>query len=154
MSLRQLLPTGKISEETLRDLSPVFEGERLRQEGRYAEAEERYKDGLAIFPKCSGGRFLIYSKLGVLYESMKEPARAEEVYALAVDEGSVAPFPYLRLAHLTLGAGRCREALDYCNKGLASLKLARTNFFEEIYFWAALRKARRRARRDLGCTPS
>ncbi|MBN2552587.1 MAG: tetratricopeptide repeat protein, partial [Spirochaetales bacterium] len=70
MNLRQLLPRGKPPEEVLRSLEPVFEGEVLFKEGRYEEAEKKYRQALENFPARSGGRFLVYNKLGIVYERL------------------------------------------------------------------------------------
>lgn len=143
MNLRELLPKGKISEETMEALEPVFEGEILYKQERYGEAEARYLAGLENFPPGSGGRFLIYNKLGILYEKVEKFAKALEVYESAVREGTSTPFTFQRLAHLHLNAGRLQEALRHCNLGIKALKTAHTNFFQEIYFWFIFKKLKR-----------
>lgn len=147
MNIRQLLPQGKISEETFKTLGPVFKGEALVKEGRYAEAETKYLEALSGFPKGSGGRFLIYNKLGVLYERMNQIDGAIKIYEKAVKEGSITPFSYQRLSSLHLDAGRWEKALVYCQRGIKSLKKAHTNFFQEIYFRFLFHKLKRRSKR-------
>lgn len=146
MRLKQLVPTGRISESALLDLDEIFQGERLRKEHRYREAEEKYKIGLAKFPEGSGGRNLAYNKLGVLYEEMQDIGRAIEIYEVAAAEEAVTPFTYLRLGRLCLDAGRCRDCLDNCEKGARSLKISDTNLLEEVYFWFSFKRLRRKAK--------
>ncbi len=149
MNLRKVLPRGKISEETFKSLSPVFEAEVLYKHQHYEEAECKYLDALKNFPVSSGGRFLVYNKLGILYEKLDKPQRAIEVYEKAVKEGSITPFSYQRLSDLHLNAGRFPEALKYCEKGSKSLKQAHVNFFQEVYFWFILKRLKRRIKRGL-----
>jgi tetratricopeptide (TPR) repeat protein len=147
MNLRELLPKGKISEETMQALEPVFNGEILYKQEQYGEAEASYLAGLENFPPGSGGRFLIFNKLGILYEKVEKFARAMEVYESAVREGASTPFTFQRLAHLYLNAGRLPEALRHCNLGIKALKTARTNSFTEIYFWFIFQKLKRSIKR-------
>jgi len=147
MNVRELLPKGKISEETMQALEPVFKGEILYKQGQYGEAETFYLEGLENFPPGSGGRFLIFNKLGILYEKMRSFPRAVEVYESAVREGTSTPFTFQRLAHLHLEAGRFKEALRHCDLGIKALKTARTNFFTEIYFWLIFQKLKRTIKR-------
>ena len=147
MNLRELLPKGKISEETMQALEPVFQGEILFKEERYEEAEAKYLAGLENFPPGSGGRFLVYNKLGILYEKMEKFARAKEVYGSAVQEGASTPFTFQRLAQLHLEGDRPEEARRYCDLGIKALKKANTNFFQEIYFWFIFKKLKRDIRR-------
>jgi tetratricopeptide (TPR) repeat protein len=147
MNLRELLPKGEISEETMQALEPVFKGEILYKQERYGEAEARYLAGLENFPPGSGGRFLIYNKLGILYEKVEKFPRAIEVYESAVREGTITPFTFQRLVHLHLDAGRLQEALRYCDLGIKALKPAHTNFFQEAYFWLIFRKLKRTIKR-------
>lgn len=154
MNLRQLVPTSRISEETLQDLRPIIEGEALRSQGRYREAEVKYREGLRKYQRFSGGRFLIYNKLGVLYEEMHDLPRAMEAYGRAAAEGSMTPFTYLRLGHLSLVAGEPDESIGYCDRGIEALRHSRTNFIQEIYFWCALKRTRRMAKRGLQARPT
>ena len=147
MNLRELLPKGKISEETMQALEPVFQGEILFKKERYGEAEAKYLAGLDNFPPGSGGRFLIYNKLGILYEKVEKFARAKEVYGSAVQEGARTPFTFQRLAQLHLEGDRPEEARRYCDLGIKALKKANTNFFQEIYFWFIFRKLKRDIKR-------
>jgi len=147
MDFRQLIPQGKFSEETFKTLIPVFEGEALVKEGRYSEAETKYMEALRRFPKGSGGRFLVYNKLGVLYERMNQADRAIKIYEKGVTEGSITPFSYQRLSCLHLDAGRIEKALDYCHRGIKSLKNANTNFFQELYFRFFFYRLKRRSNR-------
>jgi tetratricopeptide (TPR) repeat protein len=149
MNLRKILPRGKISEEVMEALSPVFEGEILCKQERYAEAEARYLEALKDFPAGSGGRFLVYNKLGILYEKLDDPHRAIKTYEKGVKEGTITPFTFQRLALLHLNSGNFREAIDYCQKGLRSLKLAKTDFFQEVYFWFIFQKLKRKIKRSL-----
>jgi tetratricopeptide (TPR) repeat protein len=147
MDFRQLVPQGKISEETFRTLSPVFEGEALVKEGRFEEAETKYLEALRGFPKSSGGRFLVYNKLGILYERLNQIDRAINIYEKGVAEGSITPFSYQRLSCLYLDAGRPEKALEYCRSGIKSLKKSHTDFFQEIYFRFLFYKLKRRGKR-------
>ena len=147
MDFRQLVPQGKFSEETFKTLSPVFQGEALVKEGRYEEAETRYLEALRSFSKGSGGRFLVYNKLGVLYERLNQIDRAIKIYEKAVREGSITPFSYQRLSCLHLDAGRPGKALEYCRRGIKSLKKANTNLFQEIYFRFLFYNLERRSKR-------
>ena len=124
MNLRELLPKGKISEETMQALEPVFQGEILFKEERYEEAEAQYLAGLENFPPGSGGRFLVYNKLGILYEKMEKFARAKEVYGSAVQEGASTPFTFQRLAHLYLDGDRMEEARRFCDLGIKTAAAA------------------------------
>lgn len=144
MNFRKLLQPGKVSEETLQMLNPVFEGEVLCKHGRYEEAEAKYLEALKDFPAGSGGRFLIYNKLGIVYEKMEKFNQAIAVYEKAVKEGTSTPFCYQRLACLCIDAGRLPEAMKYCDQGLRSLKRARTTFFQEVYFWLIFRRIERK----------
>jgi len=147
MDFRQLVPQGKFSEETFKTLSPVFEGEALVKEGRYEEAETKYLEALRSFLKGSGGRFLVYNKLGVLYERLNQIDRAIKIYEKGVEEGSVTPFSYQRLSCLHLDAGQPGKALEYCRRGIKSLKKANTNLFQEIYFRFLFYNLERRGKR-------
>lgn len=147
MNFRELLPQGKISEETFKTLSPVFEGEALVKEGRFEEAETKYLEALGGFPKSSGGRFLIYNKLGVLYEKLNQVDRAIKIYEKGVEERSITPFSYQRLSCLHLDAGRPEKSLEYCRRGIKSLKKSHTNFFQEMYFRFLFYKLERRGKR-------
>lgn len=146
MSFRNLLPRGKISEETMQGLAPVFQGEMLYKKQRYAQAVTKYKQALQNFPVGSGGRFMIYNKLGIVYEKLGQSDRAIAIYELGVKEGSITPFTYERLANLYIGTGNHKKAVDYCNKGLRCLKSAKANLFQEIYFHIILRNLRRKAK--------
>ncbi|MDH4205455.1 MAG: tetratricopeptide repeat protein [Desulfobacteraceae bacterium] len=147
MDFRQLVPQGKFSEETFKTLSPVFQGEALVKEGRYEEAETKYLEALRSFPKGSGGRFLVYNKLGVLYERLNQIDRAIKIYEKGVGEGSITPFSYQRLSCLHLDAGRPGKALEYCRRGIKSLKKANTNLFQEIYFRFLFHRLKLRGKR-------
>jgi len=147
MDFRQLVPQGKYSEETFKTLSPVLQGEVLVKVERYAEAEAKYLEALRGFPKSSGGRFLVYNKLGVLYERMNQIDLAIKIYEKGVEEGSVTPFSYQRLSCLHLDAGQPGKALEYCRRGIKSLKKANTNLFQEIYFRFLFYNLERRGKR-------
>jgi tetratricopeptide (TPR) repeat protein len=147
MNFRQLLPQGKISEEAFKTLGPVFEGETLVKQGRFEEAETKYLEALENFPKGSGGRFLIYNKLGILYERLNQIDQAIKIYEKGAEEGTITPFSYQRLGCLHLDAGRPEKALEYCRKGIKSLKKSRTDFFQEIYFRFLFYKIERKGKR-------
>jgi tetratricopeptide (TPR) repeat protein len=147
MNFRQLLPHGKFSEETFKFLTPVIQGEALVKKERYGEAEAKYLEALRGFPKGSGGRFLVYNKLGILYEKLNQIDRAIKIYEKGVDEGSITPFLYQRLSCLHLDAGRLEKALDYCQRGIKSLKKSHTSFFQEIYFRFLFYRLNRRGKR-------
>ena len=147
MNLRQLLPHGKFSEETFKFLNPVIQGEALVKKEQYKEAEAKYLEALKGFPKGSGGRFLVYNKLGILYEKLNQIDRAIKIYEKGVDEGSITPFLYQRLSRLYLDVGRPEKALDYCQKGIKSLKKSHTSFFQEIYFRFLFYRLNRRGKR-------
>ena len=149
MDLRKVLPEGKISKETLQSLSPIFDAEILFKNQRYEEAEAKYLEALKDFPESSGGRFLVYNKLGIVYEKLEKTQQAIEVYEKGIKEGSMTPFSYQRLSCLLINAGRLKEALKYCEKGIKSLKKARPNFFQELYFWFLFRRLRRKIKRHL-----
>jgi tetratricopeptide (TPR) repeat protein len=150
MNFRELLPQGKISEETLRALNPVFEGERLSNQGRYEEAKTNYLEALNNFPPRSAGRFLVYNKLGILYEKLNRTERAIEVYEKSVSEGTITPFTYQRLSYLLLNNNRFLEAMSYCKKGLGCLKRARhINFAQEVYFWFIFQRLKRKIKSRL-----
>lgn len=147
MSMKKLLPRVKISQEVFESLNPVFEGEVLYKQERYAEAEARYLEALKDFPAGSGGRFLVYNKLGILYEKLDDPRRAIEIYEKGAKEGAITPFTYQRLAALHLSSGNLREASEYCQKGLRSLKRSKTDFFQEVYFWFLFQKLKYKIKR-------
>ena len=140
MDLRKVLPRGKISQEAMQALAPVFEGEVLVKEERYDQAVAKYLQALDNFPARSSGRFLIYNKLGIAYEKLENYSRAIEVYKKCVDEGSITPFTYHRLASLHFELGKLIPAFEYGKKGIASLKPAKTDFFQELYFQFIFRK--------------
>jgi tetratricopeptide (TPR) repeat protein len=148
MNVRELLPKGKISEETMEALQPVFWGEALYKKERYGEAESSYLTGLENFPPGSGGRFLIYNKLGILYEKVENFGRAKEVYESGVKEGTSTPFTFQRLARLHLDDGELQEGLCYCDLGIKALRKARTNLFTEVYFWFIFKKLKRDIKRQ------
>lgn len=140
MDLRKVLPRGKISQEAMQALAPVFEGEVLVKEERYDQAVAKYRQALDNFPAHSSGRFLIYNKLGIAYEKLEDYSRAIEVYQKCVDEGSITPFTYHRLASLHFELGKLIPAFEYGKRGIASLKPAKTDFFQELYFHFIFRK--------------
>ena len=142
MDLRKVLPRGKISQEAMQALAPVFEGEVLVKEERYDQAVAKYRQALDNFPARSSGRFLIYNKLGIAYEKLENYSRAIEVYQKCVNEGSITPFTYHRLAVLYFDVGKLIPAYEYCNQGIKSLKPAKTDFFQELYFHYLFRKLR------------
>jgi len=147
MNLRKLLPRGEISEEIMQALSPVIEGEMLCKKERYAEATIKYKQALQDFPVGTGGRFMIYNKLGIVYEKLEQFDQAIAIYEKGVNERTITPFTYQRLAFLYLENGRVKKAVDYCDRGIRCLKPAKTNFFHEIYFQIIFRNLRRKAKR-------
>ena len=147
MTLRKLLPRGKLPEDIMHDLAPVFEGERLHKQERYGQAVIRYKQALQNFPVGSGGRFMIYNKIGIVYEKLGQSDQAIAIYRQGADEGTITPFTYQRLAFLYLDSGKPQKAVEYCNKGLKCLKPAKTNLFQEIYFQILLRNLKRKAKR-------
>ena len=149
MNLRKILPRGKIPQEIFESLNPVFEGEVLYKQERYAEAEAKYLEALKDFPAGSGGRFLVYNKLGIVYEKLNDPRRAIDIYEKGEKEGTITPFTFQRLALLHLNLGNFREAIDYCQKGLRSLKRAKTDFFQEVYFWFVFQKLKYKIKRSL-----
>lgn len=149
MNLRKVLQPAKVSEETLEMLNPIFEGEILCKHERYEEAETKDREALKDFPAGSGGRFLIYNKLGIVYEKMEKFDQAIAVYEAGVKEGSTTPFCYQHLACLCMDAGRLLEARKYCDQGRKSLKRVRTTFFQEVYFWLVFRRIERRIKRLL-----
>lgn len=149
MNFHKLLQPGKVSEETFQVLNPIFEGEVLFKHERYEEAEAKYREALKDFPAGSGGRFLIYNKLGIVYEKMEKFSQAIAVYEKAVKEGSTTPFCYQHLAILCMDAGRLREAMNYCGEGRKCLKRARTTFFQEVYFWLIFFRIERKIKRLL-----
>jgi tetratricopeptide (TPR) repeat protein len=140
MDLRKVLPRGKISQEAMQALAPVFEGEVLVKEERYDQAVAKYRQALDNFPARSSGRFMIYNKLGIAYEKLEDYSRAIEVYKKCVDEGSITPFTYHRLASLHFELGKLILAFEYAKSGIASLKPAKTDFFQELYFHFIFRK--------------
>ena len=149
MSLRRLLPRGKIPEDIMDGLAPVFQGEMLVKEERYAEAASKYEQALDNFPARSAGRFLIYNKLGIVYEKLENYSLAIEVYKKCVTEGSITPFTYHRLADLHLGLGKLKESYEYCKSGIKSLKPAKTDLFQELYFHFIFRKIIWKIKRNL-----
>lgn len=140
MDLRKVLPRGKISQEAMQALAPVFEAEVLVKQERYDQAVARYRQALDNFPARSSGRFMIYNKLGIAYEKLENYSRAIEVYKKCVDEGSITPFTYHRLASLHFELGKLIPAFEYGKRGIASLKPAKTDFFQELYFHFIFRK--------------
>ena len=140
MDLRKVLPKGEISKEAMQALAPVFAGEILVKKQRYAEAATKYRQALDNFPARSSGRFMIYNKLGIAYEKLENYSRAIEVYKKCVSEGSITPFTYHRLASLHFELGKLIPAFEYCQKGIKSLKPAKTDFFQELYFHFTFRK--------------
>jgi tetratricopeptide (TPR) repeat protein len=140
MDLKKVLPRGKISQEAMQALAPVFEGEVLVKEERYDQAVAKYRQALDNFPARSSGRFMIYNKLGIAYEKLEDYLRAIEVYKKCVDEGSITPFTYHRLASLHFELGKLIPAFEYGKRGIASLKPAKTDFFQELYFHFIFRK--------------
>jgi tetratricopeptide (TPR) repeat protein len=139
MSLKNILPKGEISKEMIQDLAPVFEGEQLHKKQEYGAAVKKYQQALGSFPVGSSGRFMIYNKLGIVFEKLNQLDQAIAIYKQCAEEGSITPFTYERLARLHLEIGKHGTAVDYCNKGLKSLKLAKTDLFQEIYFQIRLR---------------
>jgi len=144
MSWRDLIPKTTISQETMEALGPVFTGQRLFSRGQYLEAEAMYCQALENFPPRSGGRVLIYNKLGILYEKMGNSRRALDSYEKGVKEGALTPFTYQRLCCLHLEAGRLPQALDCAQQGIKVLKKARTNLPQEIYFWFIFQRLKRK----------
>ena len=149
MNLRTLLPRGKIPEEAMDSLNLVFEGELLMKTKHYAEAVSKYQQALENFPTRSAGRFLVYNKLGIAYEKLENRSRAIEVFKKCVAEGSITPFTYHRLAELHLGLGKLKESYTYCKSGIKSLKPAKTDFFQELYFHFIFRKIIWKIKRSL-----
>jgi tetratricopeptide (TPR) repeat protein len=150
MNFREFLPRGKISEETLQALSPVFEGEKLVKEGRYEDAETNYLEALNNFLPRSAGRFLVFNKLGIVYEKLNRIERAIEVYEKAVSEGAITPFTYQRLGYLRLNNNRLFDAMRYCEKGLGCLKRSpHINLAHEIYFWLIFQRLKRKIKSRL-----
>lgn len=147
MSLKNLLPQGEVSKETLQNLSIVFEGERLHKEHRYTQAVVKYKQALQNFPVGSSGRFMVYNKLGIVYEKLEQADFAIAIYKQGAKENSITPFTYERLASLYLDRGHHEKAIDSCNQGLKCMKLGKVDFFQELYFQIILRNLLRKAKR-------
>jgi len=149
MSWREVLPKTEIPPDVMEALNPVMEGQALFNRGQYLEAEAKYIQSLEQFPPKSGGRVLIYNKLGVLYEKMGNIDRALDSYEKSVKEGALTPYTYQRLSCLHLEAGRLPQALEYAQKGVKVLKKSRTKVPEEIYFWFIFQKLKWKIRRRL-----
>jgi tetratricopeptide (TPR) repeat protein len=149
MSWRDLIPKTTISQETMEALGPVFMGQKLFSRGQYLEAEAMYCQALENFPPKSGGRVLIYNKLGILYEKMGNSRRALDSYEKGVKEGALTPFTYHRMCCLHLEAGRLPQALDCAQQGIKILKKARTNVPQEIYFWFIFQRLKRKITRRM-----
>jgi tetratricopeptide (TPR) repeat protein len=147
MDLRKVLPRKGVTQETLATLSPVFIGEILFKKQHYEQALGKYREALENFPPHSGGRFLVYNKMGIAYEKLERFKRAIEVYEQGVKEGTITPFTYQRLASLYLDSDKLKKALDYCKAGTRCLKRSKTDFFQEIYFWFIFQKLKRKIRR-------
>ena len=135
MSFRKLLPQKTVSKETLEILSPVFEGEILFKHQRFEESVEKYREALESFLPKSSGRFLIYNKLGIVYERLERYSQAIGIYEKCVSEGSITPFTYQRLAQLYLDRRNFGRASEFVRQGIRCLKNAKTDLFQEIYFW-------------------
>jgi tetratricopeptide (TPR) repeat protein len=125
----------------------VFQGEVLFKKQYYEQAVGKYREALGNFPPHSGGRFLVYNKMGIAYEKLERFTRAIEVYEQGVKEGTITPFTYQRLANLYLDSDKLKKALDYCKAGTRCLKRSKTDFFQEIYFWFSFQKLKRKIRR-------
>lgn len=149
MNLRKVLPQKGVTKETLMTLSPVFQGEILFKNQHYEQALEKYREALDSFPPKSGGRCLVYNKMGIAYEKLKRFNQAIEVYEQGVSENTLTPFTYQRLACLYLDSGNIRKTIDYCEKGVKCLKRSKTDFFQEIYFWFIFQKIKLKIKRRL-----
>jgi tetratricopeptide (TPR) repeat protein len=147
MSWHDLVPKTSISPETMEALGPVFDGQKLFNQGHYPEAEAVFCQALERFPLKSAGRVLIYNKLGILYEKIGDSRRALESYENGVQEGALTPFTYQRMCALHLQASRFPKALGCAQQGLKVLKKARTNLPQEIYFWFVFQKLKHRITR-------
>lgn len=149
MNLRKVLTTRGPSPETIQSLNPIFEGEVLFKRQRYAQAIEKYRLALNNFPSKSGGRFLIYNKMGIAYEKLDRTRRAIEVYEQCVKEGTTTPFTYQRLSSLYMDAGKLKKAFQYCKEGVATLKRSKTDLFQEIYFWFIFQNIKRKIKQRI-----
>ena len=149
MSWRDVLPKTEIPSDVMEALNPVIEGQALFNHGRYPEAEALYIQALDRFPPKSGGRVLIYNKLGILYEKMGDLNRALDSYEKSVKEGALTPFTYQRLACLHLEAGRLPQALSCAQQGIKVLKKSRTNVPQEIYFWFIFQRLKWKINRSM-----
>lgn len=149
MSLRELLPRKTVSQESVEILSPVFQGEVLFKQNRLEQAAAKYREALKNFPPQSGGRILVYNKLGIVYEKLGNIHQAIEIYEICVGEGSITPFTYQRLACLYLDVGNLKKALNCCRRGIGCLKHANTDFFQEIYFWFIFQNIKRKIKHKL-----
>jgi tetratricopeptide (TPR) repeat protein len=144
MRWRDVMPKTEIPQDVMEALNPVIKGQALFNRGQYVESEAMYTQALDQFPPKSGGRVLIYNKLGILYERMGDPHRALDSYEKSVKEGALTPFTYQRLSCLHLEAGRLTQALVCAQQGIKVLKKARTNIPQEIYFWFIFQRLKRR----------
>ena len=149
MSWRDVMPKTEIPPDVMEALNPVIEGQALFIRGQYLEAEAMYIQALDQFPPKSGGRVLIYNKLGILYEKMGYPHRALDTYEKSVKEGALTPFTYQRLCCLHLEAGRLPQALSCAQQGIKVLKKARTNVPQEIYFWFIFQRLKWKIKRSM-----
>jgi tetratricopeptide (TPR) repeat protein len=149
MNWRDVMPKTEIPPDVMEALNPVIEGQALFLRGQYLEAEAMYIQALDQFPKRSGGRVLIYNKLGILYEKMGNIDRALDSYEKSVKEGALTPFTYQRLCCIHLEAGRLPQALDCAQQGIKVLKKSRTKVPEEIYFWFIFQKLKWKIKRRL-----
>ncbi len=141
------MPKTEIPPEIMEALNPVIEGQALFIRGQYLEAEAMYTRALDQFPPKSGGRVLIYNKLGILYEKMGDFHRAMDSYERSVKEGALTPVTYQRLSYLHLEAGRLPQALGCAQQGIKVLKKARTNIPQEIYFWFVFQRLKWKIKR-------
>jgi hypothetical protein len=64
-----------------------------------------------------------------------------------VSEGSITPFTYQRLAQLYLDRGNFARASDFVRQGIRCLKNAKTDLFQEIYFWFIFQRLKLRVKR-------
>lgn len=86
----------------------------LRDDGKFAEAAEAYRDALKVNPKHAGA----WGQLGNMLKDSRQYSEAQIAYETALELKESAD-TYLQLGHLFKLAGNMQKSISYYEKALA-----------------------------------
>src|SRR5438477_3284145 len=103
-----------MSEASVEDALKI--GMEHHRAGRFAEAEQIYRQIIAVEPRNGDA----WHYLGVLAHQLGQYPQAEQIYRHLLEIHPSWPAPYIQLAETLLRWGRANDAIATCNTGVAA----------------------------------